>query len=216
MDLNEIMDRLDKEAFLHHIGLQANKKGKWYINCPFCEGKEKLSINIQNGLWKCFKCEESGNLITLYAKLKNCNNGQAVKAIKEFMGIIDEPKTKGSYKPKNVKPLKVKDIQTNPNQNDGDDIPSPDDTDAPESKHVDSAQAAQPVDIYTALVKLAHLTEAHRNELRTKRGFTDNTIDLLKFRSGGTYMTDIIETLRETFTDADLKDAGIIVEINGV
>jgi hypothetical protein len=218
MDLNEIMDHLNNEAFLNHIGIQKNKKGRWYVDCPFCDGKEKLSINIQKGLWKCFKCEESGNLITLYAKLNSCDNRQAVKAIKEFAGIIDEPKSKSkvSYKPKNVTPLKVKDIQTNPNQSDGDDIPPPADADAPlETKHVDSAQAAQPRDIYTALVKLAHLTEAHRIELRTKRGFTNDTIERLSFRSGGEYMTGIVETLRETFADVDLKDAGIIVEING-
>lgn len=215
MDLNEIMDRLDNEAFLNHMGIQQNRKGKWYVDCPFCEGKEKLSINIQKGLWSCFKCGEKGNLITLYAKLNNCSNGDAVKAIKEFTGIADEPKSKG-YRPKNVTPLKVKDIQSNPNQSGGDDIPPPMDADAPlETKHVDSVQAAQPRDIYTALVKLAHLTDAHRVGLRDKRGFTNDTIERLSFRSGGEYMTGTVEALRETFTDADLKDAGIIVEING-
>ncbi|MGD9155044.1 MAG: CHC2 zinc finger domain-containing protein, partial [Bacillota bacterium] len=215
-ELNRILQQLDTESFLNHIGMQKNRKGKWYVDCPFCEGKEKLSINVQKGLWSCFKCSEKGNLITLYAKLHNCSNGDAVKAIKEFMGIIDEPKRKGSYKPKNVKPLKVKDIQTNPNQKGGDDIPSPADADTPpETKHVDSVRAAQPRDIYTALVKLARLTDAHRNELRTKRGFTNDTIERLSFRSGGEYISDIVETLRETFTDPDLKDAGIIVEING-
>ncbi len=226
MDLSEILDRLDNGAFLNHIGIDKNQKGKWYVDCPFCQGKEKLSINIQKGLWKCFKCSESGNMITLYTKINGGTNGEAVKAIKEFMGIKDDFKPKkGSERPRKVVPLKVKDVPINSsdsNQNDGDDIPPQDSLD---KKYVDSdgsglnevtvTGAAQLRDIYTKLVNLAQLTEAHRNELRAKRGFTDSTIDLLKFRSGGQQMVEIIEKLREKFPDIDLKDAGIVIEVNG-
>ncbi len=233
MDLNEILERLDKEAFLNHMGFQKNKKGRWYVNCPFCQGNEKLSINSQKGLWKCFKCFEKGNLISLYAKLNNCSNGDAVKAIKEFAGIKDDYKPNKNTRKLHAVPPKVNtDIpESNPesrsDQTGGDDIPpwedQPEnqqiDPNLLESKNVESEssgkEAARPRDIYIELVKLAHLTEAHRNELRTKRGFTDALIDQLAFRSGGQYLEEIIEKLREQFSDQDIKDAGIFNQVNG-
>jgi hypothetical protein len=255
LDLNEIIQQLDKPSFLASLGLNQNAKGRWqYIPCHFCQAKDKFSIDLtKGGLWKCFKCGENGNLITLYAKLHTCSNGDAVKAIKEFAGIVDDKPQNSNTKGKSsrkVVPIKTKpekninDNRENNNvpinssgqiQTGGDDIPpwaDPQDAKeqpgSPDTKHVDSEQlgsgrsevtatgaTAQPRDIYTELVNLAHLTDAHRNELRTKRGFTDDTIDQLMFRSGGQHLIEVIEQLRDRFEDNDLRDAGILVEING-
>jgi DNA primase len=229
-DLDTILKQLDKEAFLNSLGLQKNRNGRWYVDCPFCGGKEKLSINVDNGLWKCFKdnCPGGqGNIITLYAKMQDCTNGEAVKAIKEFAGIEDESKFGQSSKSKKtikktVSP-KVNDIP-DADQTGGDDIPPWEDPVSTEEgthlpdKYVESAinaETALSQNIYSELVKLAHLTDAHRNELRTKRGFTDDTIERLSFRSGGPYMVQIIETLKGKFTAEDLRKAGILFEVNG-
>lgn len=76
--------------------------------------------------------------------------------------------------------------------------------------------AARPRDIYTNFVRVAVLTDAHRAELRAKRGFSDATIDDLCFRSGGPHNVTIIEQLREEFSDQDLTRAGLLIEVNGV
>ena len=73
----------------------------------------------------------------------------------------------------------------------------------------------RPRDIYTRFVELCPLTEKDRRHLTEYRGFSDATIDTLKFRSGGEHAKAIIEQLRDEFSDLDLKDAGILVEVNG-
>lgn len=239
-DLNEVVRQVDIKSFLESIGITVQKKSKrggWYCRCPFCGEDEKLSINDSDkkGLWKCFKCEESGNLTTLYAKTQNCDNKKAIKEIKKFAGVEDDYKpTRNNRKvPPKVKENDIPINSSGSNQTGGDDIPPWDDPQEAESaqpgnpdpKHVDSDGSglseetamgvAQPRDVYAELVRIAVLTDAHRQELRTKRGFTDALIDRLAFRSGGQYMVDVIEKLRTKFSDLDLKDAGVLVEQNG-
>lgn len=115
MDLDKLIEIIDVEAFVRDQGIALSKKSGsgWYGDCPFCYEKKKFSINTSDsdrkGLWKCFKCGETGNAITLYAKLHGCTNGDAVKAIKEFAGVRDEdlviraPAPKPSNKPQSGK-----------------------------------------------------------------------------------------------------------------
>lgn len=272
-DLNDIINQLDLAAFIDkYLNLDVLRKNerKWYCVCPFCgNGNKKFSINMEQGskksLFGCFVCGEKGNIISLYAKLNGCSNGQAVKVIKEFAGIEDNynkvvPIKSKSRKTKpnevnkgnvgtNPPKVKQKDVPTNlSGQNQtggvaggGDDIPPWDEedgltggqdnkdgnNDAQEAKDVDSEDdgggpsedtargTARPRDIYSSLVRVAALTDAHRQELRSRRGFTDATIDRLAFRSGGEYMAGAIEQLREQYADEDLEEAGILVDVNG-
>lgn len=215
VDLNEILSRLDIKPFIQQLGLEVKKDraGKLYCNCPFCGGDEKLSVTAagdKKGLWKCFKCNETGNQITLYAKLNNCKNGDAVKAIKKFIGIEDEyqPTSKLKSTPKVKKtdvPAKV-DAAKAPEQS------GQSDADRPSEETARGPARAR--DIYATLVKVAALTDAHRQELRSKRGFTNDLIDRLSFRSGGPYMMEVVEQLRAQFSDDDLKEAGILVDVH--
>lgn len=261
-DLNDIISQLDLAAFIdQYLNLNVLKKSerKWYCVCPFCGNEnKKFSINMERGskksLFGCFVCGEKGNIVSLYAKLNGCSNGQAVKVIKAFAGIEDDynknkvvPLNSRKAKPKannGTNPPKVKrtDVLTNlsdqsgQNQTGGDDIPpwEPDPEsgnngceNSQEAKDVDSDDtgggpsevtatgAARPRDIYSSLVRVAALTDAHRQELRSRRGFTDATIDRLAFRSGGEYMAGVIEQLREQYADEDLEETGILVDVNG-
>lgn len=272
LDLNDIINQLDLTGFIYkNLDLTVLKKGetRWYCTCPFCgNDKKKFTIDIsgkKKSVFGCFACGEKGNIISLYAKIRGCSNGEAVKVIKKFAGIKDEePKPARARKPRKpgaakVNPpaarqkVKQKDIPTNlsgqsddgQDQTGGDDIPPWEPQgyeNSQEAKHVDpgddvdlddvdSAEnaghdgggpsevtargAARPRDVYAELVRVAALTDAHRQELRAKRGFTDATIDRLLFRSGGEYMAGVIEKLRDEFSDEDLKDAGILVDVNG-
>jgi len=41
------------------------KSGANYVgNCPFCDGRKKLSVSNKKGVWKCFKCDKAGDAIT--------------------------------------------------------------------------------------------------------------------------------------------------------
>lgn len=40
--------------------------------CPFC-GKEKFSVSVETGLWRCFVCDEKGNLTSFMRKLWDGN-----------------------------------------------------------------------------------------------------------------------------------------------
>lgn len=211
LDLEQIIAQLNIIPFLEAQGVAFQKKTEkgWYADCPFCQGSKKLWIGIdgqKKGGWKCYKCGEKGNVITLYSKIHNCSNGEAVKAIKRFEGIEDDYRS-------NVVPIKANqtDVPINffgAGQNGTSNGEGP--------SEVTARGAARPRDIYALLVEVAALTDAHREELRTRRGFTSETIERLKFRSGGEHMKAAIEKLRSVFADQDLKEAGILMEVNGI
>lgn len=196
MDLKEILNRLDNVAFFETHGLRVvkrNQRKNWECECPFCGDQKHFSFNPDKGLWRCFKCEESGNAVSFYAKLRGCNNGQAIKAIKEFMGIEDD------WEPENSKrnqELKVVSAPTKPTKK----VDKPVNPD----KHP-----------YHRLIELVHLTDEHRQELKVKRGFADQTIDTFMFRSGGEYIIDVVEQLKKEYPLEDLVETGILKEING-
>lgn len=224
-DWTSILSQLNIEDYFSTQGIVFGKLSKrgWYVDCPFCGSKEKLSIS-KKGTWGCFKCGKKGNAITLYAGLNSCSNGDAVKAIKEHLGIVDDY---GDYR-SNVVPLKAvkKDVLINsappledgggPSEELGSDG-GPDENGSGQASAGSTArEAVRPRDIYAHLVRVTALSDAHRQELRTKRGLQDAIIDRLAFRSGGEYMVSVIETMRETFSDADLLAAGLLHEVNGV
>ena len=231
MDLEQIIAQLDIIPFMETQGVVFQKKtakGGWYADCPFCQSKQKLSIVTEGqkkGLWKCYKCNEKGNAITLYAKLHNCSNGEAVKAMKKFEGIEDDYRS-------NVVPLRKTssknqtDVLINlpgKGENDGADgqgLSEVNEAHAAASDDGEQAHtatgAARPRDIYATLVRDTALTDVHRQELRSRRGFSDEIINTLQFRSGGEHLKSAIEKLRDTFSDEDLKESGLLVEVNGV
>lgn len=218
--LNDIINALDIQAFFERQGIVFAKNGTekgWYVDCPFCESKGKLHLSRQ-GLWKCYKCGETGNAITLYAKLHHCNNGQAVRAIKQFMGIDDGPRPV-TPRATSQRPPRVnqKVVPINSSISGGGLSEENGQADATSGNTAGSTamEAVQPRDVYQRLVKVATLTDAHREELRTKRGFTDATIERLAFRSCGQHMVQVIEQLKAEFGERPLLKAGLLVEANG-
>lgn len=69
---------------LHTKNSNFSNKNDIYVNCPFCnDTKGKLNIHLQRGVFRCNRCNKSGNLITLYADLCGVSNKQAYKNICE-------------------------------------------------------------------------------------------------------------------------------------
>lgn len=68
------------------LGLRFVKDGpgdERIFRCPFCGDSRKHAdkghfyLNVREGAWQCHRCGEKGNLVTLYARLKNTDNGTA-------------------------------------------------------------------------------------------------------------------------------------------
>lgn len=218
--LDEILDRLNVKEFFSLKGVvfrKENPKGGWYADCPFCGQENKLSIST-GGLWKCYKCGEKGNAITLCAKLEKCSNAEAINIIKGSLGITEngstaetEESSKANQKGVliNFPPFDSEENRLDPSQEAG--------QMAGEGlSEVTAMGPARARDIYRRFVRVAGLSDVHRQDLRTRRGFADTLIDQLVFRSGGQEAVAAVEKLREELSDQELLDAGLLIEINGV
>jgi hypothetical protein len=67
-------------------------------------------------------------------------------------------------------------------------------------------------DIWATLHPLLLLTNADRERLKTKRGFSDQTIDTLGFKSSNAANIEIINSLRDKFPPHQLLDSGLFVK----
>ena len=65
-------------------------------SCPFCGdhgvGKYHLNLNTQLDVYRCNLCGESGNSITLYAKVKGVSNKEAYRALAQGSKVYPMPK----------------------------------------------------------------------------------------------------------------------------
>lgn len=78
--------------------------------CPFHKmGQEKrpsFCVNIKNGNYKCFSCEEEGNFVTFVSKIKNIDTKEAYKEILKMIGEYRETK---DNKPEEKKQFTIED-----------------------------------------------------------------------------------------------------------
>jgi len=68
--------------------------------------------------------------------------------------------------------------------------------------------------MYEIVTAFGKLTDVHRQELKVKRGFTDETISKNRFFSGGQYLLELEKQLVEKFEKDKLVHSGIFVEAN--
>ncbi len=74
MDKNKILSKLNFREFYRSFVIfpKANVKSQVMGLCPFHDDHHpSLSINLDNGLFKCFACGAKGDIFTFYQKLKN-------------------------------------------------------------------------------------------------------------------------------------------------
>lgn len=65
--------------------------GKNRCDCPMCGGKNSLSISPDKNLFHCFKCDEAGDAVSLYAKVNKISYKSAYKSVAKLCnGITDE------------------------------------------------------------------------------------------------------------------------------
>lgn len=207
LSLDAILSKLDNAAFFAENGLHISEHGKRSgknitADCPFCGEEKKFSLNAEKGLWQCFKCGETGNSVSFLAKMQNCSNGEAVKRIKASLGIETADPAPMVRKPATSQPGATSQAREDDS---GETTPEGGEPDHPAGK-------PHP---YERLIELAKLSDADRENLKVKRGFSDATIERFRFRSCGKYLKDVIEQLKQEFPLAVLLDSGILVDSNG-
>ena len=91
------------------VGLRLRFCSAGYVevlaHCPFCEDTHyHLSLNTRKNLFRCNRCKESGNSVTLYAKLMNVDNAAAYRELAEgklyAIRPVPEPKPNDEQEPK--------------------------------------------------------------------------------------------------------------------
>ncbi len=89
LNKNEVLSRLDKRSFYKTIvpSLKVNDKAQALGLCPFHDDRHpSLSINLINGLFKCFACGVKGDVYTFYQTIKNVDFKTALKEIARWRG----------------------------------------------------------------------------------------------------------------------------------
>jgi len=68
-------------------------------------------------------------------------------------------------------------------------------------------------DIYTHFIDMISLLPAHRQHLKVQRGFTDDTIERLRFRSTGPHLESAILAVKDKFDFKRTKESGLIDDL---
>lgn len=143
---------------LLHLRIRRPSPQGVYVDCPICNDKRgKMHVNSQNDTWRCNYCDESGGMLSLYAKLHNISTRDAYREIRDAMlnGVcLSDYAVKYPDKPK---------VETVP------DIPMADIT----VRH----------NTYTAFLSMLTLSKEHRKHLQTVRGLPDEQIEKLGYKS---------------------------------
>ena len=73
-------------AGLLPLRIKRRTAGSFYVDCPFCgDTKGRLNISRKN-VWRCNRCDASGGMLALYARMYGISNAEAYREICEALG----------------------------------------------------------------------------------------------------------------------------------
>ena len=148
-------------AGLLPLRIKRRTAGSFYVDCPFCgDTKGRLNISRKN-VWRCNRCDASGGMLALYARMYGISNAEAYREICEALGC---GRTTGDTPPHRPP---VSTVSLPP--------------------AVPQAEPAAPQIIHqtlTLLLEQLSLSPRHRAHLLSpKRGLTDAQIERFGFKS---------------------------------
>ncbi len=143
---------------LLHLRIRRPSPQGVYVDCPICNDKRgKMHVNRQNDTWRCNYCDESGGMLSLYARLHNMSTSEAYREIRDAMlngvGLSD-------YAVKYPDKPKVETVEDTP-----------------------IADIAVRHNTYSALLSMLTLSKEHREHLQTVRGLPDEQIEKMGYKS---------------------------------
>lgn len=85
--VDAIYDKLDIVKVAESLGLKLKKRGNNYIveECPLCGSKMVMYISPDKGIYKCFRCSESGTMVSLTMAVKKCSYNEALDYLEGLM-----------------------------------------------------------------------------------------------------------------------------------
>lgn len=143
---------------LLHLRIRRPSPQGVYVDCPICNDKRgKMHVNRQNDTWRCNYCDESGGMLSLYARLHNMSTSEAYREIRDAMlngvGLSDYAvQYPDKPKPETIEEAPIADIEVRNNT-------------------------------YSALLSMLTLSKDHREHLQTVRGLSDEQIEKLGYKS---------------------------------
>lgn len=89
IDFKELRSRLDFEQVLKHYGVEVRRKGDQHMGfCPLPDHQGKrnspsFSANLTRGIFKCFGCGASGNILEFAARMEktSVNDGRSLRTV---------------------------------------------------------------------------------------------------------------------------------------
>lgn len=144
-------------AYLLRLPVRYKGKVSWDVDCPFCGKIRKLNLNFKKNVFRCNRCNKSGHMLSLYAKLYHIDTKEAYHEIMNRLHYnIEVP----NYK-KGEKEICKKDVEMI-------DVPIA----TEEIRH----------QTYSMLFSLLVLSEFHEKKL-VERGLTQQQIAKNQYRS---------------------------------
>lgn len=125
------------------------------VDCPFCGGRKKLNVSFIKNVWRCNKCGEYGNAITLHAVKNGMSTKDAYKDLVEKYSELT-PEKIAEYK-------KVKTV-------------------VEEDDQIHIAPLSIRDFVYRTLIQNIDLSDKHERDLEN-RGLTEQDIKDLGYRS---------------------------------
>lgn len=88
MGRNDFPFGIKQVAMLMGLKIQTEQPYAIDAKCPFCDDtKYHLNLNLEDNVWRCNRCGESGGMVFMYAKAYGLDAKQAYKAILEGLRI---------------------------------------------------------------------------------------------------------------------------------
>lgn len=148
-------------AGLLPLRIKRRTAGSFYVDCPFCgDTKGRLNISRKN-VWRCNRCDASGGMLALYARMYGISNAEAYREICEALECDRETGNTSPHRP----PMSAVSLP----------------------QAMPQAEPAAPQTIHqtlTLLLEQLSLSPRHKAHLLSpKRGLTDAQIERFGFKS---------------------------------
>jgi len=83
IDIERIKEDIQADQVFGYSPMKRSQGREWYI-CPFHkDSNPSLLWNVDKKYYHCFVCDASGDIITLYMKIHNCNFIDAIKGLNQ-------------------------------------------------------------------------------------------------------------------------------------
>ncbi len=85
--MDTLMNSVRVPDVLSNIGIDTSKNP---TECPFHSSKGGKCLGFNNETWHCFHCDESGNILSLIKKHKNCGAKESIEYLADLGGLNQE------------------------------------------------------------------------------------------------------------------------------